>query len=421
MKRKRLIASVLSVALLASVSGCNMFDEDNEAVLTVAEDYAEAITKVKVSKIVGFLVNGDDYEDTLEDLTCGGYDQPLPDGYSDMCSAIQSSITYEIDEDSVESSKRNAEASVDITFTMVDYDSTFDSVVEDGGDLEAFIDALEDDDTDRIEITQTINMVLEDDEWKIEDNRLKNINAIYRFYTDALNYEFTAPLVEYINYLEWYYSNDSVYTNVSQIELDIITTEEGEEQEFEFTYEYYYNGELIYTSGEWSDQGHWIEAYYGPAYDSEAPMSGGSLAAGQYRCVIYDLSGAVIADSSCTVETVDAEASTDLIDDVVWYFSDDDVYTDVTTIELDIIPSDGVGQSITWEFTYEYYLDGELVYSSPSCTDSGFWIEAYYSPFYDSDAELNDDGYLVAGEYRCIMYDLSGNVLADSTCTVEAE
>ena len=76
---------------------------------------------------------------------------------------------------------------------------------------------------------------------------------------------------------------------------------------------------------------------------------------------------------------------------------------------------------MTWEFTYEYYLDGELIYTSDEHEDSGYWIENYYSSFYDSGAELTDEGYLIPGEYTCIMYDLDGNILAQDTCTVEVE
>ena len=99
----------------------------------------------------------------------------------------------------------------------------------------------------------------------------------------------------------------------------------------------------------------------------------------------------------------------DLIDYTEWYYSDDDVYEAPYTIELDIIPT-AEGQSVEWEFYYEYYLDGNLIFTSDTCTDSGAWIESYYGESYDSQAQVNDDGTLVAGSYQCIVYDMSGNV-----------
>ena len=419
MKSKKIVASLLTGVMVMSVCSCAMFDKDDEAVLAAADAYATAIKKVKVSKIIDLLIDGDDHEEYLESLTNGYVDQQLPEGYDDICDAIAGTISYEIDEETVESSKKNAEASVDITYTLVDYNAVYDEVTTDGGDLEAFIDALEDSHADTIEITQTMELVLEDGEWLVEDNRNKNINEVYAFYDDALDFIFVPPLIDYINYTEWYYSDNSVYTNVERIELDLITTSEGEYAEFEFTYEYYYNGELIYTSDTWYDQGHWIEAYYGPSYDPNAPMDGSYLAAGEYRCVMFDLDGNVLADSTCTVENYGQITPTsDLVDELVWYYSDDGVYTDFAQIELDIIPTD-LGQSIEWEFWYEYYIDGELVFTSDECWDSGYYIESYYGPYHDPDAEVRRDGCLIPGEYTCVVYNMDGEEIARSTCTVE--
>jgi Na+-translocating ferredoxin:NAD+ oxidoreductase RnfG subunit len=61
----------------------------------------------------------------------------MPAGYADMCSAIAGTISYEIDEESVQSSKKNAEGSVDVTWTLVDYEAVFEQVSEDGGDVDA--------------------------------------------------------------------------------------------------------------------------------------------------------------------------------------------------------------------------------------------------------------------------------------------
>ena len=416
---KKLIASAVCVSMLASLGGCAMFDKDDEGVLKAAEDYATAIQKVKLGDITDLMTNGDDLADTLDYLV--NDTENMPAEYSDICAAIASTISYEIDEESVQSSKKNAEGSVDVTWTLVDYDAIFDQVSEDGGDADAFIDALTADDADTQEISTTINFVLEDETWLVDDEDGDVLNEVYAFYADAADYSFVPPLMDYIEDAYWYYSDDSVYTNFSQIELDIITTTEGEEIPFEFTYEYYLNGELIYTSDVCTDQGHWIEAYYGPNYDPAAQVdANGNLIAGEYRCVMYDLAGNVLADLTCTVETLEySEADASMIDDVVWYWTDDDdTYIDTDSIELDIIPT-SEGQECIWNFYYEIYIDGDLVYTSGAMEDQGYWIEAYYSEYYDDEIQLTDDGNLIPGEYTCIFYDLSGNEIASSTCTVE--
>ena len=156
-------------------------------------------------------------------------------------------------------------------------------------------------------------------------------------------------------------------------------------------------------------------------YDPAAQVdANGNLIAGEYRCVMYDLAGNVLADLTCTVETLEySEADASMIDDVVWYWTDDDdTYIDTDSIELDIIPT-SEGQECIWNFYYEIYIDGDLVYTSGAMEDQGYWIEAYYSEYYDDEIQLTDDGNLIPGEYTCIFYDLSGNEIAASTCTVE--
>ena len=417
---KKLIASAVCVSMLASLGGCAMFDKDDEGVLKAAEDYATAVQKVKLGDITDLMTNGEDLEEALDYLV--NDTEGMPDGYADICSAIAGTISYEIDEESVESSKKNAEGSVDVTWTLVDYDAIFDEVSEDGGDVDAFIDALTADDAQTQTISSTINFVLEDEAWLVDDEDGDILDEVYSFYADAAGYSFVAPLIDYVDSVVWYYSDNGVYENYSQIELDIITTSEGEEVPFEFTYEYYRDGELIFTSEVCEDQGYYIEAYYGPWYDDAAQLDANdNLVPGDYRCVIYDLAGNVLADSTCTVVTIEyGEADYDtMIDHIEWYWTDhDDVYVDETDIELDIIPTTE-GQECIWNFYYEIYLDGDLLWVSDDMQDQGYWIEAYYGEWYDDNAPVNDDGYLVPGEYTCIFYTLDGEEFAQSTCEVE--
>ena len=417
---KKLIASAVCVSMLASLGGCALFDKDDEGVLKAADDYATAVQKVKLSDITDLMTNGEDLEEALDYLV--NDTEGMPDGYADICSAIAGTITYEIDEESVASSKKNAEGSVDVTWTLVDYDAIFEQVSEDGGDVDAFIDALTADDAETQTISSTINFVLEDEAWLVDDEDGEILDDVYSFYADAAGYSFVPPLIDYVDSVVWYYSDNGVYENYSQIELDIITTAEGEEVPFEFTYEYYRDGELIFTSEVCEDQGYYIEAYYGPWYDSAAQLDANdNLVPGDYRCVIYDLAGNVLADSTCTVVTIEyGEADPDtMIDHIEWYWTDhDDVYVDEDEIELDIIPT-SEGQECIWNFYYEIYLDGDLLWVSDDMQDQGYWIEAYYGEWYDDNAPVNDDGYLVPGEYTCIFYTLDGEEIAQSTCEVE--
>ena len=416
---KKLTASVLCAAMLASLGGCAFFDSDDEAVLEAADAYASAVVKGKVKKILDLMLNGEEVEDDLEYYLSGS--SADNDKYYEMVDIIADSLSYEIDEDSVFSSRKNEEASVNITYTMIDYQSIYEQISEDGGSVSDYIDAISDRNAATTEVSQTIDFVYAYDMWLVDDTNGRKIFSVYGFYDAVAHMDFIEPLLDYVDGIVWYYSDDGVYYNYSQIELDIMTTTDGMEVPFEFTYEYYRDGELIFTSDICTDVGYYIEAYYGPDYDDNAELNeDGYLVSGEYRCVMYDLAGNVLADSTCTVSSEHIDINEDIIDRIEWYFSWDDVYTNVDQIELDIIPTDP-GQSVTWEFTYEYYRDGELIFTSDVCTDQGYWIEAYYGPDYDPNAELNRYGNLVGGEYRCVMYNLDGEVLADSTCTVRED
>ena len=377
---KKLTASAVSVAMIASLSGCAMFDKDDDAVLAVAEDYAEAVVKIKPADIVSLLVDPDD--DLQESIELFVETEGYGDDYAAICDAIAGTLAYEIDEESVESSKKNGEASVDITFSIADYQAAYDEVSENGGDLDAFIAAIGD--ADKTEFNQTIEFSLEDDEWLVDDSGAEKVQELYQFYLDAFDFTFTAPLIEYVDSTEWYYSDNGVYTDYSQIELDIITTDEGSEVPFEFTYEYYRDGALVFTSDVCTDQGHWIEAYYGPYYDTAAATNAeGNLVAGEYRCVIYDLAGNVLADETCTVEeggssVVIPTGSGDM--EEIWANGINDYwysYSDGTGYAM------GEGEYDTSESVIEYTCEVED-------TANLAFYPVYYEVYYAASGDMDD-------------------------------
>ena len=180
MKTTKIISSVLVASLLMSTSGCSHFDKDDKNVLIAAKAYADAMISGDSGDIAACLVDGDDVEENIE-AYLDSYEK-CEDAYA----AIFDSMSYEIDEKSVVSSKKNAEASVDITYTMVDYETIYEDVTDDGGKFEDFVEALEDNDgEDTIEITQTISFVLEGKEWLVKDKKSKNFFEFYEFYDSS--------------------------------------------------------------------------------------------------------------------------------------------------------------------------------------------------------------------------------------------
>lgn len=174
MKREKIIAAVLAASLALSLTGC---DSDNENVIKAAEDYAEALISLDVDDIAGLMEDEDEAAEELARIEeiCDA-DPDLEDAFA----AVSESMTYEIDDKSVVSSKKDKEASVDIVFTLADYEAIHEEIEDEDGDLEAYIDALGDPD-ETVEVKVTVKFVLVKDKWLVKDKNFKNLNKVLGF------------------------------------------------------------------------------------------------------------------------------------------------------------------------------------------------------------------------------------------------
>ena len=177
MKRNNLIAAVVVVSMLFSFSGC---DSDNKAVLLKADEYAEAVASFKSGDIASLMVESDGIKDEFE----------IHDHrFKNLYKAIAGSISYEVDKKSVKSSKKNEEAHADITFTMVDYEEVYSEVFENGGDLEEYIAAIEEDGGKHTsDVTVTVDLVFENEKWLVKDDGFSDLHTIYGFMDDVPEY-----------------------------------------------------------------------------------------------------------------------------------------------------------------------------------------------------------------------------------------
>ena len=182
MKKEKLIASALIASMVLSLCGC---DSDNANVVDAAEDYAEAVISLDADDIAELMEDEDEATEELSRIEDACNKKP---GLEDAFEAVAGSMTYEIDGKSVTSSKKNKEASVDIVFTLVDYEAVYEDVADDDGDLEDYIDALEDAD-DTIEVKVTVKFVLVKDKWLVKDKNFKSLNKVYGFIDDISGYK----------------------------------------------------------------------------------------------------------------------------------------------------------------------------------------------------------------------------------------
>ena len=415
---KRLICVLIAVSMIPGLFSCAAYDSDNEKVLKLAYSYLESMAVVDVNNAFSMtdasgyeLAQINDYVNTNPDM--------WGDRYHEICELIRNTITYTVNDSSVKSSVKDGTASVDAVFSMVDYDTIYHNVIGTGGGYNEYIETLADPDALRCDIPLTIEMVMVNEDWKISDTDLKNTYEMYSFYGITYGYEFISPYDSLLDCDMWFHADDDLYVNAENIVLGLVPVNEGINSTYLYSYEFYRNGVLIFTSDLCEGTGSMLRCGYGPEYDENAPLgSNGCLDRGQYRCVVYDYLGDILADSTCTVKNNADPATPDLVDHIEWFYSDDGTYTHVDTLELGIVPKEGDAQVIIWEFRYEYYFNDELIYSSPWCRDQGFWIESCYGSWVDPEAQLDENGYLIPGIYRCIVYDRTGAELASAICEV---
>ncbi len=176
--KQKAISAVLIASMLLSMSGCALFDKDDKAVLAAAEEYASAVASADMDSVISLSADGEETDFTEYIAGCMDDKQ-----MGDVFDAILGSITYEIDPESVVSSKKDASASVDITYTIADCETIYKDVASKGGSLADFADAIENDDGDNtVEISQTIKFVLDGKDWLVKDKNDKNLTEVYEFF-----------------------------------------------------------------------------------------------------------------------------------------------------------------------------------------------------------------------------------------------
>ncbi|MBR6986964.1 MAG: hypothetical protein IKH82_02715 [Clostridiales bacterium] len=183
--KQKAISAVLVASMLLSMSGCALFDKDDKAVLAVVKEYANAMVNADAGDIVDFMLNGDDYEKEFKSYfnTCTGKSK-------DVCEAIADTMSYQIINGSVHSSKKDKRASVEIVYTMVDYEEIYENVSDDNGNIYDFIDEIEaDGGNTTIEIKQKIDLVFKHDEWLVDDDDNENFYELFEYYKNVSEYD----------------------------------------------------------------------------------------------------------------------------------------------------------------------------------------------------------------------------------------
>ena len=383
-------AAALAGAMAFSCASCALFGPNKKEIVEAADTFAGTLLKQDAGKIIK-LTTEDEDSDAAEALEMIFDDSLYSDDQKKFIDAVSDTITYEVDEESVEVDKE--EASADVTFTMVDYEKALDGDFE---DIDAVLDALEDcEDTKDVEVT--IEFEKDDDEWLVSNIDDDKFGDIFEFYIYELN---IMPAVEV--------TDTDCWTGTSGLISEVYFSDDITAYESALTFDVYFNGSLLA-----SDQ---------PAvvYDTTVIWCdyATELEVGEYEIVVY-LNGAEITSMSTTVEeTVTTEATAapvvgggDYASEVSstdwWLDNGDDTYdVGVTEIELDFYFNvDVSNESFTFDVfdadgnTIESYIVPQINSYSVYCIwDPGYEIPegGYYIQLFDgdtSDAAFIGSGY----------------------------
>ena len=182
MKRTKLLASVIVLSMLLSLSGCS---GKKKEVITAADEFAKAVIDFDTKDIAGLMA---DEETAASELASYKYSYERSEDSKAIFDAIFDSMTYEVDRKSIKISKED-EASVDIRFTFVDFEEVYENVYDDGGNVEDYIDALEDDGgANTKELTLSVKFVLKRDDWLVKDKNNKTLYKMFGFIYDVNDY-----------------------------------------------------------------------------------------------------------------------------------------------------------------------------------------------------------------------------------------
>ena len=182
-------ASVLLIgSMILSLTGCLDFTGGKKEVLAAAEALAESVIAANASDLISNS-NIDKKSKEATELT----EILSLDGKSDedkaFYTAVEKTIEYEIDEESFTSKK--GEASVDITFTIADYEKVLKEEYTKIDDLTSAVKKA-----DTKEIKFTAEFVKEDKEWIADNVGSKKFLKIYEYRTAEIKLALTPDMVK---------------------------------------------------------------------------------------------------------------------------------------------------------------------------------------------------------------------------------
>lgn len=231
----KIFSLTVAAAITASCASCSMIpgmgsSAKTEDIVDAADAFASALVKCDAGKIIK-LTDEEKDSDAAEDLEVLFGNEDYTDEQIAIADAVADTIEYEIDEESVKIDKD--EASVDVTFTMADYEAVLEGEFS---DVDEAVAAISDcDDTAEVEVT--FEFALEDDEWLISNLGDRAYGKLYGFY--GLDVSFMPDLAALVDYSD-------IYADYNYVYLSVVFTEDVSDYIDGMTFDVFLDGELLY-------------------------------------------------------------------------------------------------------------------------------------------------------------------------------
>ena len=436
---KKATASFMTGAILLSLGGCLNLG-GNKAVLEAADVLANDMIEADAATLIknSSLDKKSKEATALKELLS---DDLKSDDELAFYKAVNATIEYEIDEKSCSVSK--GEASVDIVFTIADYDDVLKDTFTDIDSLKSAIKKA-----DTKEVTFTAEFVKDGKEWIPDNIGSKKFLKLYDYRNAKIDLALTADMIAGFidrDISSFWLTTDDMYIDTDIIEYDYFFNSAVYDYEPRGTYLYFnlvkdeltlYTSEgfLFGSSTSYSCRVDSSMAGYGSGelfesgrYTIELCMPDGSLVDAVSVEVIKNQiilptgnlggggSGSALKGENEYYAFADASFRNYVID-AGWFdydgcLSDDFIYsTDVQTIAFSMQVSSDCTKSLTYTYSYSDSIDENALLdalNNPVYTGTVSPKEYTNGYFYDIDYTI--DGEAKPGYYIFIAYDSSSS------------
>ena len=273
---------VFLVLIVLSASLCGCYDKKScDEILRSADKLSKSLLDGDADTLIDMSDEKHDKVSTHSYLSKLDYQESFGEDKLRVVNYIHDSITYRIDRGSVDASEYEGSGSVDVYFSMIDYESVLNDP-DNRQDYAVMMRTLRLQD-ERKEFRVTYSFVYEEGEWK-----LSNLGDVYSPVYAFLDVDVSIPrsIDGAVTGGYWCFcephTND-LYENTTEIDLDLqIDTSEGQVDTSGVYYVVSKNGETLYTS----DPG-CTEGIYG--IEQEARMNNhGYMVPGEYLIAFFN-------------------------------------------------------------------------------------------------------------------------------------